>query len=284
MEDFESRDDLAASIKAIYPDAELTFTTDGTDVSKLVQEAIQRGSKLIIAGGGDGTVNAVASAVAGTDVLLGVLPLGTLNHFCKDLGIPMELKAAIGNLGSGRAIAVDVAEVNGRIFVNNSGLGLYPTIVRLREARQARGQTKWMAAAVAAIRALRHYQRLALRVNASGRELFRRTSIVFMGNNEYAIEGLNIGTRTQIDAGQLCLYITRESSSLRLIRLTLSALMGKLQKNTDYDKILTDEVWIHSRHSTLNVSIDGEVTRLASPLHYHIRPKALRVLVPEGEN
>ena len=279
----ESRDELEASIKAIYPEANTTFTTEGMDVNKLVREAIQRGSTLIIAGGGDGTVNAVASAVAGTDTILGVLPLGTLNHFSKDLGIPMELKAAIGNLGSGRAIAVDVGEVNGHIFVNNSGLGLYPTIVRLREERQARGESKWIAAGVAAARALRHYQRLTLQVTASGKKLLRKTSIVFLGNNEYTMEGLNMGTRTQLDAGLLCLYITGETSSLKLIGLTLSALMGKLQKNRDYDKILADEVWIRSRQSILNVSIDGEVIRLASPLHYRIRPKALWVLVPDEE-
>jgi diacylglycerol kinase family enzyme len=195
----------------------------------------------------------------------------------------MELKSAIENLGSGRAIAVDVGEVNGQIFVNNSGLGLYPAIVRLREKRQARGASKWIAAAIAALAALRHYHRLALQVSANGKELLRRTSIVFLGNNEYTMEGLNIGTRTQLDAGRLCLYITRETSSLKLLGLTLSALMGKLQKNRDYDKILTDEVWIRSKHSTLNVSIDGEVIRLASPLHYRIRPKALWVLVPGEE-
>ena len=70
----ESREELEASIKALYPEAETTFMTKGMDVTKLVREAIQRGSTLIIAGGGDGTVNAVASAVAGTDAILGILP------------------------------------------------------------------------------------------------------------------------------------------------------------------------------------------------------------------
>jgi YegS/Rv2252/BmrU family lipid kinase len=279
----ESHDELLAAIESIFPGVEATFATEGMDVTKLVREAIQRGSTMVIAGGGDGTVNAAASAVAGTDVILGILPLGTLNHFCKDLGIPMELKAAIENLGSGRPIAVDVGEVNGRIFVNNSGLGLYPAIVRLREKQQARGASKWIAAAVAALRALRHYQRLALQVTANGKELLRRASIVFLGNNEYTIEGLNIGTRTKLDAGLLCLYITKETSGFKLLALTLSALMGKLQKNKDYDKLLTNEVWIRSKHSTLDVTIDGEVIRLAPPLHYRIRRKALRVLVPHEE-
>jgi YegS/Rv2252/BmrU family lipid kinase len=283
MATLETREELKASIEAIFPEAETTFTTEGMDVRKLVREAIQRGSTLVIAGGGDGTVNAAASAVAGTDITLGILPLGTLNHFCKDLGIPMDLKAAFQNLVSGRVMAVDVGEVNGEIFVNNSGLGLYPTIVRLREKRQARGASKWIAAAVAALRALRHYQRLALQVTANGKELLRRASIVFLGNNEYTMEGLNIGTRTRLDAGMLCLYITKETSSLKLLGLTLSALMGKLQKNRNYDKILTTEVRIRSKHPTLNVSIDGEVIRLAPPLQYRIRPKALRVLVPGEE-
>jgi len=277
----KSRADFTASIQAIFPDAKTTYVTEQMDVKRLTREAIQQGSTLIVAGGGDGTVNAIASVVAGTQTVLGVLPLGTLNHFCKDLGIPMELKASIENLGSGHEIAVDVGEVNGHMFVNNSGLGLYPTIVRLREERQTQGESKWFAAAFAAARALRHYQRLALRLTTGGKELTRRTSIVFLGNNEYAIEGLDIGTRTRMDAGILCLYIAGETSFLKLIRLTIGALMGKLQKERDYDKILTTDVWINSKHSVLNVSIDGEVILLPPPLHYCIRPKALRVLVPE---
>jgi diacylglycerol kinase family enzyme len=87
---------------------------------------------VVVAGGGDGTVNAVAGVLAGTEKPLGVLPLGTLNHFAKDLGIPHEVERAVQLLGTGAPRRVDVAEVNGRVFVNNSSIGVYPLAVRER--------------------------------------------------------------------------------------------------------------------------------------------------------
>lgn len=279
----EARDELASLLRAVYPDGKLHFATDGTNVTKLAREAVQHGATLIVAAGGDGTLNAVASVLVGTDSILGVLPLGTLNHFGRDLGIPVEMAAAIENLKSGSEVAIDVGEVNGRIFLNNSGLGLYPEIVRRPEERQTRGESKWIAAAFATIRSLRHYQRLTLQVTAGGKKFARRTSMVFLGNNDYSIEGLRIGTRTRLDAGILCLYITGETSALKLIGLSVSALLGILPENKNYDKILTEDLCIRSRHRTLNVTIDGEVIRLAPPLHCRVLPKALRVLVPSKE-
>jgi diacylglycerol kinase family enzyme len=275
------RDKLSSLLRAIYPDVILHFATDGREVSKLAREAMQSGATLIVAAGGDGTINAVASVLVGTESILGVLPLGTLNHFCRDLGIPVKMDEAIENLKWGSESAIDVGEVNGRIFLNNLGLGLYPEIVRRREERQTQGESKWIAAALATIRSLRHYHRLALQITAGGKELSRKTSIVFLGNNEYTIEGPDIGTRTRLDAGIMCLYITGETSALKLIGFSVSALLGRLQMNQNYDKILTEDLWIRSRHRTLNVTLDGEVIPLETPLHCRVHPRALRVLVPK---
>src|SRR5205085_3689399 len=105
-------------------------------------------------GGGDGTQSAIASRLAGTQLVHGVLPLGTLNHFAKDLGIPLQLDEAVRTLAEGRVLEVDVGEVNGRVFINNSSLGLYPEIVRERELQQMRlGKSKWRALASASLHA-----------------------------------------------------------------------------------------------------------------------------------
>src|SRR6185503_14920376 len=183
-------------------------------------------------------------ALVGTETVLGVLPLGTLNHFSKDLRIPTALDSAVENLVKGTVAAVDVGDINGHIFVNNSGLGLYPAIVRLRKKRQKQGKSKWRSTAFAAATALLRYRRFTVQVIADGKQLVRKTSIVFVGNNEYAIEGLNIGKRPQVDAGLLCLYIPRETDRFRLIWLTLGALTGRLQQNKNYDKILSEELWV----------------------------------------
>ena len=128
-------------------DAELTLADGGDAIIAAARRAVEGGAQLVAAGGGDGTINAVASVVAGSGVRFGVLPLGTLNHFAKDLGIPLTLPEAVRNLATGRPVAVDVGEVNGRIFLNNSSLGLYPDIVHDREKQQRRlGRGKWLAA------------------------------------------------------------------------------------------------------------------------------------------
>jgi len=107
----------------------------------------------------------------------------------------------------GYAINVDVGEVNRRIFLNNSSLGLYPTIVREREKQQRLGAGKWPAFVWAAVAALRRYPFLDVRLSADGKEFSRRTPFVFVGNNEYLMERLTIGMRECLDKGQLSLYM-----------------------------------------------------------------------------
>jgi diacylglycerol kinase family enzyme len=237
----------------------------------------------IVAGGGDGTVNAVASVVAGSNMPFGVLPLGTLNHFAKDLGLPLDIDAAVRNVAQGEVIAVDVGEVNGRIFLNNSGLGLYPDIVHEREKQQARlGRGKWLAAAWATVAALRRYPFLKLTLNVKGRDHVRATPFVFIGNNEYSMTGLSIGERASLQDGLLSIYVAQRPGRLGLLRFGWRALCGRLAQEKDFDAILCDQFDIATRRKRLRVSTDGEVTVMRTPLHYKIRPGELHVIVPRA--
>ena len=147
------------------------------------RRALADGAEAVVAGGGDGTINAVASVLAGSGVAFGVLPLGTLNHFAKDLGIPLALDEAVRNVAEGKPMQVDVGQVNERIFLNNSSLGLYPDIVRDREKQQRRlGRGKWPAAAWATIAALRRYPFLSVRLTIDGAQHARSTPFVFIGS------------------------------------------------------------------------------------------------------
>ena len=280
MADDAARQSLTNAIAASFPDAEVVFMDHGSNVMELAQKAVESGSPMVVAGGGDGTINAVASAVVGTETTLGVLPLGTLNHFAKDLGIPLEIEPAVQLLRTGRRISVDVGQVNDRIFLNNSGLGLYPDTVRLREAKQKSGASKWPAAIWAALKALSRYRRLKLRVTVDGKDLLRTTPIVFVGNNEYELEGIRVPSRSQLNDGRLCLYIPHPEGRLRLLWFSVRALLGKPQQGADFDALLTDEFTISSKHRHLRISIDGEVCDMATPLQYRIRPGSLRVIAP----
>jgi diacylglycerol kinase family enzyme len=238
---------------------------------------------VVVAGGGDGTINAVAAVLADhPHMAFGVLPLGTLNHFAKDAGIPLELDDAIATIANGSRRRVDLGEVNGRIFLNNSSLGLYPDIVREREKQQQRlGRGKWLAACWATLQAFKRYPFLnvALRMDDGARHV-RSTPFVFVGNNEYMMEGFNLGARPSLDQGRLCLYMAQRPGRLELLRLGWCALRGRLRQERDFDVLRAGSMEITTRERRVRVAIDGEVTVMSSPLRYRIRPAALNVIVP----
>ena len=152
-----ARDQIADLFARHGAQVRILLAQKGSEIPNLARRAMAEGSQPVVAAGGDGTVRTVAAALVGTETALGILPLGTLNHFAKDCKIPLELDAAIANLFTGGLARVDVGEVNGHIFVNNSSLGLYPAIVREREKRQRQGVTKWVAFTLALVSILWRY-------------------------------------------------------------------------------------------------------------------------------
>lgn len=283
MADPASREQFLQLVQKVLPGARAHFIEGGAVVRQLVQDAKRAGATVIAAGGGDGTVNAVASEVVGTESTLGVLPLGTLNHFAKDVGIPLEIENALAVLRDGIVLNVDVGTVADRIFLNNSGLGLYPDMVYNREQRQKKGASKWPSVMIESVRAFARYRVLRLQVVVDGVTLRRRTPAVFVGNNDYSLEGTLASKRTSLVDGQLCLYIPRAIARINLVWFSLRAFFGSPKSGTDFDKFLATDFTIETHHKKLRVSIDGEVTTLATPLRYNIKPGALRVMVATDE-
>ncbi|MCA1641547.1 MAG: diacylglycerol kinase family lipid kinase [Acidobacteria bacterium] len=280
-----ARDRLEQLFREHRFDARVTLAQSGEEIVAAARRAADdEGIDVVVAGGGDGTINAVASQLVGTEKILGVLPFGTLNHFAKDLGVPLDAEEAARAVVAGRTARMDVGEVNGLIFLNNSSLGLYPTLVREREKLQERsGRGKWSAAFWAAITVLRRYPFVSVRLSVDGREMRRRTPYVFIGNNEYELDAFQVGTRARLDAGELCLHVTRDIGRFGLARLSLRALFGRLREDKDFDALSAREVWIETRHSRLRVATDGEVRIMRPPLRYRVLPGALRVVVPGTE-
>lgn len=266
-------------------EARIAVADDGDELATLAERAVKEGYAVIVAGGGDGTVNLVASKLVGSSTCLGVLPLGTLNHFAKDLHIPLDVERAAQTIIDGHTAQVDVGEVNGQIFINNSSIGLYPNIVRYRERQQERhGRSKWFALFRAAFTVLRRYPFLSVRLTADGEELTRHTPLVFVGNNEYEMDSFQLGARSCLNKGQLSLHVAHRVSRARLLQLSLAALFGwSPGEAPDFDQLCVGELWIETRRRQLLVATDGEVNVMQTPLHYRVRPRELRVLVPWGE-
>jgi diacylglycerol kinase family enzyme len=263
--------------------AEIVLARTGAEITTAARRAVRGKSNVVVAGGGDGTINAVASELIGTDKALGVLPLGTLNHFAKDLNIPQDLEASAKTVLEGKIVQVDVGEVNGRYFLNNSSLGIYPRLVAARERQQKQGRGKWLAFLTAAVGMIHRYPVLFVRLTTGTTELVRRTSIVFVGNNEYELEGLGMGARRCLDKGQLHVYVMHDTGIWGLARLFFSAIFRKLDQVKEFDAWCTRELWVEARRRRLRVALDGEVTIMQLPLHYRSKPGALRVIVPRSE-
>lgn len=268
---------IAAGVEAVAPGG----------LAERAAAAVDAGCDLVIAAGGDGTIGAVAGALAGRDATLGVLPLGTLNHFARDLGISFDLAKAAQVIASGRVRTIDLASVNGRIFVNNSALGLYPLMVSDREVQQQRlGRSKRLAMLVAGVRTLARMQhhRLALTVNDEGKRPID-TPLLFVGNNDYRLDASAPGQRDSIADGQLCVIALRRMGRLGLFAALVRALAGRsregdmIRLGPPSHEIVT-RLRVASRRRLLTISCDGETLRLPPPLDYAILPGALRVVAP----
>jgi len=279
--DDEETAQIEAAFRAAGVDADVRPTESDDIFDALAEAAKAPGLDAVVAGGGDGTLSCAAGHLAGTKRALGILPLGTLNHLARDAGIPVKLDEAAAVIAAGHIRAIDVAEVNGRVFVNNSSVGLYPDMVRLREVEQERlGRSKRLAMLSASLTTLRHFRRHRLRISAEGLEAPVRTPMLFVGNNRYQVNLLALGQREALDEGELCLYAIRARSRAHLLWAGIRGIFGKLDQQRDFVTFYVGEAEVSSDRDALIVSADGETVRLETPLRYRIRPKALRLIVP----
>ena len=277
----ESRAELRSRFAEHGLAVEVLPAEDGDGIEKQVRAAIDGGARAVVAGGGDGTVSAVAARLRGTGVALGILPLGTLNHFARDLRIPQDLGEAIQVIAQGRTAVVDVGEVNGRTFINNASLGIYPDIVRDRQRQQRRlGRGKWWAMLWATWSVMRRSPFLRLELDIDGKVRQFRSPFVFVGNNDYTMEGFSIGVRSSVRDGCLSVYTTQRHSRMKLVGLALRALFGRLRQADDFCMEHARVLRIDARRRRLVVAIDGEVAALDMPLEFRVVPGALTVIVP----
>jgi YegS/Rv2252/BmrU family lipid kinase len=261
--------------------ARVTLAADGIAVADAMRRTLKEAPRLVIAGGGDGTINCIATHLVDTDIQLGVLPLGTLNHFAKDLKIPLALDGAVRTIAAAHTTRVDVGEVNGRIFLNNSSIGMYALMVQQRDREQRSGLGKLPALIKASWKILSVQRTRKMHLVVDNRVLDRRTPMIFVGNNAYVLSGFDIGERKQLDAGALSLYIVPRDSRFSLVWLAIRSLFGHLHQDRDFLSMAAEDITIAGRRSHMHVATDGEVEELAMPLHYRIRKRALCVIVPD---
>jgi diacylglycerol kinase family enzyme len=279
-------DDETARIGTLFQEAGLTArlvpVASPEETVAATRAAIGCRVDAVVAAGGDGTVNSAASALVDAPVPLGVLPLGTLNHFARDLGLPLDCAEAIAVIAAGRTARVDVGEINGLIFLNNSSIGIYPDIVMEREALRERGYRKATAFAIATMRVARGYPGVTLSIDDGSATRVARTPFLFVGNNEYGAAGIQIGARRRLDAGLLYAYFAQQMQPGGVFRLAMQALAGRTRdgSRSPLEVVASSALRVDTPRRHVRVALDGEVAELMPPLLYRARPRALTVLVP----
>lgn len=273
--------EVAAAFAANGVEADIRLARPDEIFESFREAASAPGLDAVVAGGGDGTLSCAAGHLAGTGRPLGVIALGTLNHFARDAGLPASIEAAAAVIAGRHVRPVDVAEVNGRVFINNSAIGLYPHIVRAREAqRQRLGRSKRLAMLNASLRALRHFKRERLTIDLGGLGAPLLTPLLFVGNNVYETSLLSLGRRARIDGGELCIYAPEVRGRAHFIGLGLRGLIGLARQKDFVSLVGVEEAEVRSLRPALNVSMDGETIVLETPLRYRVRPGALRLIAP----
>jgi diacylglycerol kinase family enzyme len=269
--------DVAGRVSAVFAHAGVRAEVrivDGRAIAGEVRAAVARG---------DGTLSSAAEALVGGRTALGVLPLGTRNHFARDLGLPTDVEEAARVIAAGHARGVDVGEVNGRIFLNNCSLGVYPDLVRDREAQETREERRrWAATLRASWGSLRRFRVRTVTLRTDGRIWRVTTPLVFVGNNRYETRLFALGRRTGLDEGLLWLYVARNTSRLGIVRLGARMLLGRLEQAQDFEALAGRELELRTTRRHLRLAVDGEVVPMVSPLRFQIRPRGLSVFAPPG--
>ena len=251
--------------------------------AEAVELARARGG-VVVAAGGDGTINAVAQAVLGSGCTFGVLPQGTFNYFGREHGIPAETAAATRLLLTGKARPVQVGLVNERVFLVNASLGLYPQLLEDREAwKRQLGRSRLVAFGAGLLTLLRAHRRLRLHFEVHGQAREVRTATLFVGNNRLQMK--QIGTASAFEQGQLAAIRLRPVGTLGMLWLLMRGAMSSLGDARNVVSFGFDSLVVRRSHLSrarpIKLATDGEVTWIEPPLVFRVSPEPLQLLMPE---
>ena len=283
-----TRPDALEHVTCLFARAGLTPEFIPLDAGAL-PERVEIARKLdpcaVIVAGGDGTIACAAQILAGTETPLGILPFGTMNLLAKDLGIPVgSPDDAVRIVAEGHIRSIDVAEVNGRVFLCASMLGLPARIGRFREKERAhnRGIRLWARVALAALRLMRHGGPGHFVIETDdGVHRIRASAITIAVNPIDEPAGRTLG-RSELAGGELVVYVLDRLKVIDAARLAASYLTGAWRSTPILREFRATALTLHARRRMLRVMNDGENRLLEPPLHYRIRPKALRVFAPRA--
>ncbi len=277
--------DITEAFGAVGVDATVE-SIEPERLPEVMRAAWKRGVDAVVVVGGDGTISGAAEVAVADGMVLGVLPMGTFNHFAKDLGMTPDLAAAVRFLAEAEVVPVDVGEVNGKIFVNNASIGVYPAMVTERDdLRERRGWGKVRAAPVAIVRTLRRLPVHHLQLIVDGSPpVTIDTPFLFVGNGLFDERGERVGQRTSLTDHRLGVYVIATTSRWRLVANAITTRVGGIHAAAQTERRVGETLMLRTDEPTLAIALDGEPTDLRPPLTFRSLAGALRVLALPGRD
>jgi diacylglycerol kinase family enzyme len=288
----ERRTTIDAILRAAGRQFHLTIIDQPGTIDQIAAELAARAAAaggVLVAAGGDGTINAVARQAVDHGCAFGVLPQGTFNYFARTHGIPEELDEAVHALLAARIHPVQVGMVNDRMFLVNASIGLYPKLLEEREADKKQfGRSRLVAALSALKTVLSPHRRLRLVLHIDGKLERLRTATFFVGNNRLQMEQIGIDPMSAaVEDGRLAAMAPRTRGKLGMLWLMLHGALGRMGRLDHADELATFsfkqmEVKVRklARRHQVKVATDGEVTMMSNPLQFRVLEGQLLLLKP----
>lgn len=236
---------------------------------------------VIVAAGGDGTLNAVASELLHQEIPLGVLPLGTFNYVARVLNIPLDIIQAADVIATGESRSSHVARINDRIYLNNASLGLYPLFIKKRELYNRKFGRFPLHAYTSGLDVLiRDRKELKLEIEVNQQKYPVKTPLIFFGNNQLQLQEMNLKIAKCAEIGEVAGVVLAKSDKMSLFKTLFQLIRGQLENAADVYSFSGEKVTVYSKKAKLTVAIDGEITEIATPLKFNVDKNALKIMVP----
>ena len=287
------RDELGPAVESACAAAgrrcELLPVEQPGQLAETAREAVRRARAVdgvVVAAGGDGTINCVAQAVLGSGCAFGVLPRGTFNYFARTHGIPSELDGALRVLLHEQPIPAQVGLLNDRVFLVNASLGLYPQLLEDREGwKQRFGRSRLVALGAGIATILRGHRSLRLSIELHGQPRQVRTPTLFVGNNALQMEQVGLPESRAIDGGALAGVMLKRVGRGTLMWLLACGALGKLGEADQVENFSFRRLTVRTRTfgaRRIKVATDGEVLWMPLPLRFEVAPHPLLLIRPPG--
>ncbi len=252
------------------------------ELGKVVKEKAASECEVLVAAGGDGTICCVAEAALKSGKTLGVIPLGTFNYFAKNLGISLEPDKATEVLLGDHTVRASVLDLDGRLILNNTSIGIHPAVLLKRRQMYRRWGRNQLSAYVSVIMmAFQPPPRLRVKLALSEGEVARETPLVMVCSNAFQMEAFGLAGKECLAEGKFALYVARMAGPATIFKHGVRTMLRKLRPEIDYEVICTSDVTIETHRRRFRAAVDGELEELKSPLRFRVKSEALCVLAPE---